>query len=143
MRHFITKAFKQNHAAIRTTTKCINRPRALERTFSFSIPAGKRKRYTKLIKQQNSIIEKYFALHLFPNQTTMKEIALQTGLNESQVYFWFVCTRCKIRKGKCEGMPSTCKYIYMYINNTYTSTMSLFVIDWLSSSNMSIKYTSV
>ena len=83
------------------------------------------------------MLEKYYAVQLFPNKTTLKEISSKTGLTESQVYFWFARKREKIRKEKCEAMPSRCKCTYI----DRVSTMSLFLIECLSIFNMSIKHT--
>ena len=104
-----------------------------------SIPAGKQKQGTKLIKQRRSVLERFLSVQLFPNKTTVKKIALQTGLIESQVYDWFVRARHKIRQEKCQLMTSRCKH--KYIDNT--RNMSVFETDYSLISNMSIEYTCV
>ena len=56
-----------------------------------------------LNKQQRSVLETAFAIHPFPNQTTLKELALQTGLSMTRMYNWFKNTRKKTRQGRFVG----------------------------------------
>ena len=43
----------------------------------------------KLDEHQRSILRRSFAVHGYPNETSLKELALQTRLLESQVLRWF------------------------------------------------------
>ena len=43
----------------------------------------------RLIKTHMSILNKSFAVNCYPNTTAIKNLSLQTGLNEVQVYNWF------------------------------------------------------
>ena len=40
-------------------------------------------------KRQIAILLKCFAAHRYPNKTTLKKLALETGLHEQQVINWF------------------------------------------------------
>ena len=66
----------------------------------FAKRAGTFKQYVTLNKHQKSILEQSFEVQPYPNETTLKEIALQTGLRKRQVYGWFVRRRSEIRRGK-------------------------------------------
>ena len=62
-----------------------------------ALHSGGLKPYSKLNKNHSSILEAFFKVHLFPNKTALKELALQTGLNEKRVSRWFACKRFKTR----------------------------------------------
>ena len=47
------------------------------------IHAGTAKRRQQYSKYQRSVLETSFRLNVFPNKTTLRELALQTELNES------------------------------------------------------------
>lgn len=54
---------------------------------------------TFLNERQKSLLERSIAdtCNYFPNKTTLKELALQTGLNEERIYRWFERKRKRIR----------------------------------------------
>ena len=54
----------------------------------------------KFSQQQISVLETSFRLNYFPSRTTLKELALQTGLDENRVNRWFIMKRHRSRKGK-------------------------------------------
>ena len=76
------------------------------------------RRIIALNEHQLSILENFFAVHRYPNRTTFKELALQTGLPKVQVSDWFQSKRRdeRVRKG---GEVYIYLYIYIYIY-TYT-----------------------
>ena len=57
-------------------------------------------------RHQRSALETAFAVHPLPSETTLKEIALQTGLSMTRVYNWFKYTRQRTRDGKFVGAES-------------------------------------
>ena len=63
-------------------------------------------RKRRLSKPQRSALETAFAVHPFPNITTIKELAFQTGLTMTKVHKWFANTRYKTRQGKFVGEQS-------------------------------------
>ena len=44
-------------------------------------------------EHQRSLLERSFAVSYFPKKNTLKELALQTGLNEAKIYHWFANKR--------------------------------------------------
>ena len=75
----------------------------------------------RLNKHQKSVLETAFAVYAYPSKTTLKELALQTGLSMTRVYNWFVSTRKKTRQGKFVGAQSVCECVGTHI---YASNMS-------------------
>ena len=56
----------------------------------------------KVNKYQRSILEKSFAIFPYINRSTLKELAMQTGLEEKQVSSWFNYKRQKTKREKCK-----------------------------------------
>ena len=52
-------------------------------------------------EHQKSLLERSFAVTYFPSKNTLKELALQTGLNEAKISRWFAKKR--IAKRSSEG----------------------------------------
>ena len=65
----------------------------------------------KLNEHQRLVLEKSFIAQFYPNKTTTKELASQTGLSETKVRKWYEHTRFEVRKGKsirkCTALPYT------------------------------------
>ena len=68
--------------------------------YSFS-HVGEKKTSPRKSKNQTSVLEANFAVEIFPQKNLLKEIALQTGLDERQVSSWFSHKRyrTKVVKG--------------------------------------------
>ena len=87
--------------------KCI-----LEQFISLQyIHAGKRKRRLIPNEQQKSLLETTFRVNYFPDKSTCKELALQTGLTERQVLQWFSRARYNAITGTSLRMRSICECI--------------------------------
>ena len=48
-------------------------------------------------EHQKSLLERSVADNCFPNKSTLKELALQTGLNERKIWSWFGRKRQTLR----------------------------------------------
>ena len=87
--------------------------------------ATPQKRWSRLSTHQKSVLEKAFSQNSYTNQTTVKPLALQTGLSEQRIVSWFKTARRKLRHGTQEETLSmgesrcTCKFVYVctYIYN--------------------------
>ena len=75
-----------------------------------SLHAGGPKLRTQLKRNQTSVLAASFMVKHFPNKTTVKELALQTGVREEQVSRWFRNARHRTRQRKCGGILSMCKF---------------------------------
>ena len=60
-------------------------------------------------KTQTCILEASFSVNRYPNRTTLKQLALQTGRREESVYHWFSRKRRKIGSEEIDGKPYTCE----------------------------------
>ena len=83
--------------------------------FHFGTATKDLDRFLKLTSHQKSVLESSFAIHCYPNATTIKELAQQTMLGEKKVFTWFARRRHYIRKGISEGTLSSCEYLYVYL----------------------------
>ena len=79
-----------------------------------ALHSGELKPYSKLNKNQTSILEVSFTVHPFPNKTALKELAFQTGLDEKRVSRWFAYKRFKTRLVKGDKHYLI---VRMYIHN--------------------------
>ena len=75
------------------------------------IHAGKRKKPSRLDDQQRSALEASFNVQRFQNKTTLKELALQTGLSGKEISQWFSNKRHLKRKRRGQGKQTTCECI--------------------------------
>ena len=82
------------HSLLYTCTLYIERTTGVER------------KITKLNQYQKSVLETAFAIYPYANKTTLKELALQTGISEKQVNVWFKNKRSLTKLRKSEGAPS-------------------------------------
>ena len=70
----------------------------------FALHSGLRKKdfvaplRSKTNQRQRSVLEVSFAAHCFPNTTTIKKLAFQTGLSKEKLYHWFRNQRHNKRK---------------------------------------------
>ena len=80
--------------------------------------------YSKINNSQRSVLEAAFEYNCFPNQTTLMELAEQTGLPTSKVRQWFTSRRRYIRLSRKEG---TC-YSNATNGNDNRSTMHIICI---------------
>ena len=78
--------------------------------------APKRKNFNK---HQRSLLEASFRVQFFPNKTMLKELALQSGLEEKSVLRWFKSKRHKLRGIKGDERR-LCLSVYMYVDNRNT-----------------------
>ena len=67
---------------------------------------------------QWSVLEAAFVNSCYPNKTTLKKLAEQTGLCEQKIFGWFKRKREKIRHQGKEGTLSMCEYIHTYIHSS-------------------------
>ena len=73
---------------------------------SLPLLAGQPMRTVHILnKHQRSVLEAIFKVQISPNKTTLKELAIQIGLSERQIYQWFVQARrtYEKRQEKCES----------------------------------------
>ena len=64
-----------------------------------------------LSKNQTTILRRSFAINCYPNETTLKELARQTGLHVRRVTSWFRNKRTNTKKAKFDERQSLCEYI--------------------------------
>ena len=67
-------------------------------------------------KKQTSLLEWSFGVNLYPNKTTIKEQALQTGLSELQIQSWYANKRKNTGIIPSEETPSSCENLYMHLD---------------------------
>ena len=58
------------------------------------------KKYSRLNRKQTSLLEQSFAACSYPKKAILKELALQTGLKQKKIFYWFRNRRQKAKK-KC------------------------------------------
>ena len=78
-----------------------------------SIAVSKKK--STINQHQELILQRAFAVLRYPNKTTLKNLALQTGLQKAQVSIWFRRKRYATKCGKSEEHYHF-ESIYMYIH---------------------------
>ena len=66
----------------------------------------------KLRIHQRSVLETSFRAHFFPNRTTLKKLALETGLDVERISRWFRFKRYKTRHGIGDKSIYVCIPIY-------------------------------
>ena len=64
-----------------------------------SVPVSKQ--WTRLSRHQKSILQRSLNVNCYPNTTTIKELASETGLSELKVSSWFDDQRRPTKEGKC------------------------------------------
>ena len=75
-----------------------------------------------LSMNQRLVLQRSFAVHCYLNKTTLKELAMQTGLPRRQVSKWFSDERYKTKSGKSEQISSLYSMrIYVDNNKKYKS----------------------
>ena len=73
------------------------------------------KKESTINQHQELILQRAFAVLRYPNRTTLKDLALQTGLKKAQVSTWFTRKRFAARGGKSEEHYHL-ESIYMYVD---------------------------
>ena len=84
------------------------------------------------------MLETAFRMNFSPNKTTLKELALQTGLDENRVKHWFADKRHQLRKLKGDEHNSFLSvYLNIYVDNRYTNYQQVYtcVLLWENSMN--------
>ena len=66
----------------------------------------KLRKHSRLNAHQLSVLEAAFSENVFLNQTTLKQLACQTGIKKARIRSWFYAKRKYIRKRMEEGTLS-------------------------------------
>ena len=100
-------------------------------------PVRELKRTSGLNKDQESVLERSFEVICYPNKTILRTLALQTGLNELQVYGWFARKRRRVEFENSEGTQSLNESQCYY----YRSCISITVMNdvYIVACNKSLK----
>ena len=64
-------------------------------------PVPVSKQSNRLSRDQKSILQRSLDVNCYPNKTTIKELASETGLPEQKVCRWFDDQRRPTKEGKC------------------------------------------
>ena len=64
-------------------------------------------RYGRYSTKQNLALEQAFAIHSYPNKSSLQQLKKETLLSEKQILRWLYKKRRKLKLKQCESTQST------------------------------------